>query len=57
MEFMDHADYGSIIDYVKKAEPQYVVTDYVRGSMGENLAEAIREAGIDAVARPMDAAD
>jgi len=56
LEFMDHADYGSIIDYVKKAEPQYVVTDYVRGRRGENLAEAIRETGIGAVARPMDAA-
>jgi len=51
---MDHADYGSIIDYVKKAEPQCVVTDYVRGSRGENLAEAVRETGIGTVARPMD---
>ncbi len=52
IEFMDHADYASIIEYVKKAGPKHVVTDSVRGGQGQRLAKAIRDMGIDAVARP-----
>ena len=53
IEFMDHADYGSILEYVRKADPEWVVTDYARGRQGARLAEAIRNMGISAVARPM----
>ena len=52
MEFMDHADYASILAYVKKVSPRYVVTDYARGRQGAKLAEAIRGTGISAIARP-----
>lgn len=52
MEFMDHADYASILESVKKASHRYVVTDYARGRQGAKLAEAIRGAGISAIARP-----
>ena len=38
LEFMDHANYDSIIEYVRKADPKYVVTDHVRGKQGEKLA-------------------
>ena len=54
LEFMDHANYTSIIEYVKKAKPKHVVTDYARGRQGKGLAEAIRDIGIDAIARPID---
>lgn len=55
LEFMDHANYPDIIRYVKEANPKYVVTDYVRGRQGANLAEAIqRELGIRAIPLPMD---
>ena len=54
LEFMDHADYDSVIEYVRGAEPQYVVTDYARGKQGKKLAEAIEQGlGIKAIARPI----
>lgn len=53
MEFMDHADYAAITEYVRKSSPEYVVTDYARGRQGKKLAEAIQDMGIGAVARPI----
>ena len=54
LEFMDHANYATILEYVRSAGPQWVVTDYVRGRQGLGLAEAIRNMGIRAIARPME---
>ncbi len=53
LEFMDHANYSSIIDYVKRSGAEHVVTDYTRGGQGEKLANAIRDMGIGATALPM----
>lgn len=49
LEFMDHANYDSIIQYVQKADPQYVVTDNVRGKQGEKLAKDLRNRGFKVI--------
>lgn len=49
LEFMDHANYDSIIDYVVKANPKYVVTDHVRGKQGKKLAKDLNTRGFKTV--------
>ena len=49
LEFMDHADYNSIIKYVQKADPKYVVTDHVRGKQGEKLAKDLEGRGFKTI--------
>jgi Cft2 family RNA processing exonuclease len=53
LEFMDHADYSTIIQYVKKASPKVVITDYARGRQGMKLAENLKKEGFQAIALPM----
>lgn len=38
----DHAEFSDILDYVREADPQMVVTDNYRGSYGMELAEQIK---------------
>ena len=49
LSFMDHADYDSIIKYVRKADPKYVVTDHVRGKQGEKLAKDLEGRGFKTI--------
>ena len=49
LEFMDHANYDSIIEYVRKADPKYVVTDHVRGKQGEKLARDLNARGFKTI--------
>lgn len=49
LEFMDHANYNSIIEYVKAANPKYVVTDHVRGRQGEKLAKDLKNKGFKTI--------
>ena len=53
LEFGDHADYKTIIDYVKGANPEAVVTDYSRGKQGEKLAERLSSEGFTAIPLPV----
>ena len=53
LEFMDHADYNSIIEYVRKADPKYVVTDHVRGKQGKKTGKRSWGQGVqDHLIRP-----
>ena len=49
LEFMDHANYDSIIEYVIKADPKYVVTDHVRGRQGKKLARDLDARGFKTI--------
>ena len=53
LEFMDHANYPSILAYVQAANPQFVITDHTRGRQGQGLVNAIETLGIDAITRPI----
>lgn len=53
LEFMDHADYSSIVEYVKQASPEYVVVDYARGKQGLKLANSLEKEGFKCIALPM----
>lgn len=53
LEFMDHADYSTIIEYAKKASPKFIVTDYARGKQGAKLAANLEKEGLQAIALPM----
>lgn len=53
LEFADHANYQTIMDYVQKATPKVVITDNYRGTMGKTLAERINtELGIPTKSMP-----
>lgn len=54
LEFMDHADFSTILDYVKQSNPKYVVTDFVRGKQGKKLAEQLEKEGFKAISLPFD---
>lgn len=53
LEMGDHGNYSDILEYVKKCNPQLVVTDSHRSSWGNKLAKNINETlGISAVSQP-----
>ena len=43
LEFGDHGNYESILNYVRGCEPKLVITDNYRSSWGESLAERIND--------------
>lgn len=43
LEFGDHGNYSGIIDYVRKCDPDLVITDNYRSKWGKKLAERIHE--------------
>jgi hypothetical protein len=54
LEFMDHANYDTIIEYVRAASPEFVVVDYTRGKQGQKLAKHLEEKGFQAIPLPPD---
>jgi len=49
----DHSDFDGLLEYVRRSEPELVITDNSRVSHGETLAKEIRKRmGISAVALP-----
>jgi putative mRNA 3-end processing factor len=50
----DHADFNGLIEYVKKSEAKFVITDWSRCDMAGELASYIRsELGVEALALPL----
>ena len=43
LEFGDHGNYESILNYVRGCKPRLVITDNYRSSWGESLAERIND--------------
>jgi putative mRNA 3-end processing factor len=49
----DHSDFNGLLEYVRRSEPEFVVTDNFRVRHGESLAKEItKRLGISAVALP-----
>ena len=48
-----HAEFSELLRYVREADPQIVVTDNYRTSLGKGLAERINEIGYTAKAMPI----
>jgi len=49
IEFMDHADFDYIIDFVKKADPRWVVLDHTRSEQVAELAKHLQDRDIDVI--------
>jgi putative mRNA 3-end processing factor len=50
----DHSDFNGLLEYVRRSNPEFVVTDNFRVSNGETLAKEIcKSLGISAIALPM----
>jgi putative mRNA 3-end processing factor len=49
----DHSDFNGLLEYVRRSNPEFVITDNFRVSNGETLAKEIRKSlGISAIALP-----